>query len=138
MISYQKFTHPDDLINSFFSLMHSMREFISLWADYCYIFMRRLFLFVKFISFIFLFVRLDSTLFWCVYLWCAGWCLNMSICALFLKLLVLNNVEVLLLSSFPLNSYVKVKEGMTIWSPALLFYLCKFFGSLRFMMQRLF
>ena len=35
----------------------------------------------------------------------------MFIRALFLKLFFLNNVEVLLLSSFVLKSYVKVKEG---------------------------
>jgi len=40
----------------------------------------------------------------------------MSIYALFLKLCFINNVEVLMLSSFVLSSFVKVKEGMTIWS----------------------
>jgi len=35
-------------------------------------------------------------------------------------LFFLNNVEVLLLSSFELNLYVKMKEGMTMWYPSTL------------------
>lgn len=117
------FRHLDDLRNLFFPLMHSMREFISPWADkWMRVYFSLWSLFLLILS-----VRLDSILLRCICLWCVGWCLNMSICALFLKLFFLNIVEVLLLSSFELNVYVVFEEmyvgypsSLSVWSQIVL------------------